>query len=566
MKLTAVWSSNVYVAAVDFNGATNYSNFEANWGCDSEYSMASYAKYLSKPGYTLSGWKITVDGKSTTIGANGKIKNLTVEYGKKVMIQAQWKPNSYTITYSNGKGAKQSGAVKKYTTEAAVTIAAPTRTGYKFTGYTVTSKDKKANYARLVAVDENDPTKGYTLVAGSYGNILLTANWLKTDLMTSTYKIQILPGAAGVKTTDGAAVDEKNGISYNNGETVKYEDITTVLGTPDFVREGFVFKGYSYKKNGAVIENATVGGHDAKNGVVTLYVVWTVETNANILSGDAIVSGNTGSNLYVGSKIAALPAAKKTLVYGKGLTLPKLSVTGYKFLGWKVVSGKEDGLTKNKNGFVTKIGKNYNDKNLVLAPVFEQTKIKVTFNPQGGIYEETGNSKKVVIEVPYGTDINYLSKEYINVAKKGYVLSELAFDAKGKGSFAYADGRNYFSSSKATKAVTIYAIWTAAKPVKPQKVSAKLYNSGYLYTTVNDERLYMDCEVQIATDREFTKSVKTYDMGYADYEGISFGTTVSGNQYYARFRTYQVDSTGAKIYSDWSSTVMAIKDAAVDAE
>ncbi|WP_026518021.1 InlB B-repeat-containing protein [Butyrivibrio sp. MC2021] len=568
LKLTAEWEPVWYGIYLDFNGgimSTGLTNTRQTRGYGSEYSMEIFSSKLSKAGYTLTGWKYDsndngkIDDGDKTIGVNGKFKNLADSADKTVIIQAQWKANSYSITYSNGKGAKQSGAVKKYTADSAVSIAAPTRKGYKFTGYTLASKDKKANGAQLVPVDENDVTKGYTLAAGSYGNIVLTANWLKEAPKFAAYKLQILPGAAGVKTAAGEAVNEKDGIFYNNGAEVAYADIETVLGTTDLVRDGFAFKGYSYKKNGKVIENATVGGHDAKNGVVTLYAVWTAETNANVLSANAYVVDYT-SKLNVADALSKLSDTKKTLVYGKALSLPKLSVTGYKFLGWKVVSGTEDGLSKNKSGYVTKIGKNYKDKTLVLAPVFEAKEIKITFDPQGGTYAATGKNKKEVIKVPYGKDINYLSKDFAKVTKKGYTLNGLYFDTKGTDYFAFANGNSITSAIKATKAMTIYAVWKEIKPVKLQKVSAYLHSDGTLFTSIKEDRVSMYCEVQIATDSKFTKSVQTYDMGYVSGES-TFSKNVYGNQYYARFRSYGIDSTGTKIYSDWSDTVMAIKDA-----
>ena len=182
---------------------------------------------------------------------------------------------------------------------------------------------------------------------------------------------------------------------------LKYEDITTVLGTPDFVREGFVFKGYSYKKNGSIIENAVVGGHDAKNGVVTLYAVWTARTNSGILSTTARVDNNASNKLSVSAEINAIKLSKRTFTYGKALTLPKVTVAGYKFLGWELKKGSSDGLTKDKTGkYIKKIGKNYKDDTLLLTPVFEQSKVKITIDPQGGSYEKTGTKKVVYGEYP----------------------------------------------------------------------------------------------------------------------------------------------------------------------
>lgn len=569
MKLTAYWSPIDYYMDFDLDGGQ--SNF--GWSGGSlyftygyKYTMASRVGSVYRNGYTFTGWKYDsndngkIDENDKILSAKATIKNLTDESGKVILAKAQWKANSYSLTYVNGKAAKQQNAVKKYTADADVVINAPTRAGYTFEGYTVTSKDKKAYNAQLTPVDAADLTKGYTLSKGSYGNLVLTANWTDTARADEKYKIQILPGASGVTTADGTAVDETNGVFYMDGEEVAYTDISTMLEAPGFVKANSQFKGYSYTKNGKVIANATVGGHTAKDGVVTLYVVWTARTDSDILSSDARIS-NKGSNIYVSSLINALPASKKTYTYGKALKLPKLSMKGYKFLGWELVNGSENGLTKDKTGkYITKIGKEYSDDNLTLSPVFDATKIKVYFNPQGGDYQTTGSKKVVIKEAYYGEDIMSILEEkgLFDVSKKNARLSRLALDSKGKNTLAYSGG-GYYSSYYAMKDITIFAIWYNCEAATPEKFSASLGSDGIL-TVINKDTYAANYEIQYATDKKFTKSVHTKDVGYC-YKDESNTFWVTGNRYYVRMRTYTYDSTGAKVYSNWSKQAVATRSA-----
>jgi uncharacterized repeat protein (TIGR02543 family) len=575
LKLKAYWSPVYYHADFDLNGGVSSNGWKGGlttYYYGNKYSLKTMSSRLSRPGYTLTGWKYdsnengVIDDNDKTIGVKGNVKNLTDKSGKTFKFQAQWKANKYSITYSNGKKAVQKDAVKKYTTGSEIKIAAPTRNGYTFNGYTVSAKDKKGYSAELVAVDENDLTKGYTLAAGSYGNIVLTANWLLTNPETASYKLQILPGAAGVTTTDGTAVSEDTGIFFNGGAEVSYTDTETAV-TADFVRAGYVIKGFSYSKKGKVIDNATVGGHVAKDGVVKLYAVWTAKTDDNILATTARVDNKKELSIDVTAQVDGLKASKKTFTSGKDLKLPKLSVTGFKFLGWELTSGSADGLTKDKTGkYITKIGKNYSDDTLVLTPVLEAKTIKITFDPQGGNYKTTGSKKTVVYEAYYGENINFLIEELTPTTKKGNNLLRLAFDSKGSKYFTYSGSSAYYSSGyRVTKDTTIYAIW--GKPVLkvPEKVSARLTNSNTLYISVKDKRLYDEVEAQYAIDSNFTQAVHTQDLGYAYYEGVEEGYYATGQRYYVRVRTYRYDSTGGKVYSDWSKTVMAVRNS-VEAE
>jgi hypothetical protein len=151
------------------------------------------------------------------------------------------------------------------------------------------------------------------------------------------------------------------------------------------------------------------------------------------------------------------------------------------------------------------------------------------------------------------------------VTKKNVKLDGFYLDAKGTKYFANYDGTASYIYYRATKDMTIYAVWKDIKVQKPVNVSAELKGTD-LWLSYKDKATYANVEVQYATDAKFTKSVNTYDMGSAGYNGTEQCVYATASQYYARFRTYDIDSTGTKIYSDWSNTVMAIRDAAVDAE
>ena len=91
----------------------------------------------TKTGYTFAGWKVTMAGgnwKTTDSVYKGTVA--AGKYGN-VTLTAQWTVNTYTITYKYNNGAADTTA--KYTIEQSITLPSPSKTGYTFAGWKVTT-------------------------------------------------------------------------------------------------------------------------------------------------------------------------------------------------------------------------------------------------------------------------------------------------------------------------------------------------------------------------------------------------------------------------------------------
>ena len=133
----------------------------------------------TRTGYTFSGWKVTEKADVSNWTLNDVYTGTSIPAGKygNVTLTAQWTVNTYTITYKYNNGAADTTA--KYTIEQSITLPSPSKTGYTFAGWKVTTAGGNWNTTDSVY-------KG-TVAAGKYGNVTLTAQWT-VNTYTITYK------------------------------------------------------------------------------------------------------------------------------------------------------------------------------------------------------------------------------------------------------------------------------------------------------------------------------------------------------------------------------------------
>ena len=144
-----------YSLTWDYNGGTRYG---------STYTSASvkYGAALTEPsdvsynGYQCAGW-LDAQGQPFVAGSTMPAADL--------IYTAKWKTVEYSITYSGTEGAGASAVLPGgYTIESETfTIAALTRTGYTFLGWT--------------GSNGSSPQQTVTIWKGGTGNLSYTANW-----------------------------------------------------------------------------------------------------------------------------------------------------------------------------------------------------------------------------------------------------------------------------------------------------------------------------------------------------------------------------------------------------
>ena len=140
VTLTAQWEANTY---------TNTLNYNANGGSGAPSAQTASVTYPStqstftvsttKPtrtGYTFDGWYTAASG-GTKVGTTYTVGNTSNAGNQSATIYAQWKINTYSITY-NGNGATGGNtASQTFNHGSSVNISANgfTRTGYEFAGW-----------------------------------------------------------------------------------------------------------------------------------------------------------------------------------------------------------------------------------------------------------------------------------------------------------------------------------------------------------------------------------------------------------------------------------------------
>ena len=229
LTLYPVWSPNSYTITFDTDGGSEISPITQD--CGSEITAPANP---SKTGYTFVGWDKEIP---------------TAMPAENITIKAQWKANSYTITFDTDGGSEISPITQDYGSE----ITAPdnpSKTGYTFVGW-----------------DKEIPT------AMPAENITIKAQW-KANSYTITFD------------TDGGSKVESKTLSWND---------KVLDGVAEPIRNGYSFIGWKYIDYIVYADTvyAELAADDSVNGI-TLKAEW---RDVEKPSGEIIVSTNRWNKL-----------------------------------------------------------------------------------------------------------------------------------------------------------------------------------------------------------------------------------------------------------------------------
>ncbi|MBE5827244.1 MAG: hypothetical protein E7307_11470 [Butyrivibrio sp.] len=240
----------------------------------------------------------------------------------------------------------------------------------------------------------------------------------------------------------------------------------------DWYRPGYEFVGYSknpkatsadeiFTKLYYGIENFS---SVATSGSGTIYCIWKKNVNTIDNSYATIIDdGEIVDEHFWGYKAEGFPF---TMTYGEGksVTLPKASLEGYEFLGWKSDHLDKFSKVTKKNGYITAIAPT-NCYDLEVYPVFRRCVYDLVINCNGGSYDKL-KTFYIARGLDYSDDVApYLTGfTHLNVTRKGYKLMGFSKDPKGAtGIIIGADGKPVYKSHtlslNGNKKVTLYAIW-----------------------------------------------------------------------------------------------------------
>lgn len=488
VTLKADWTLNHYNFELDPNGGwTTPTGYEKRTQTNVGYLDQWLLKGVtySRPGYKFVNWSYVDDnGKTKTIASNGTLTKLTTENGKTVTVTANWSPLSYSITYSLGSGAKQVGAPRNFKGDIKgdgtdLRIPDPTRVGYTFAGWTLTQKGVAAGSetATLTSLES-----GYTLAVGSYGNVILTANWTPTK-----YKFAI-KDAEGNDVAPGWM--QKTQYPYD--ATI---DFTRVAGE---ISDALVGSG---KSSGKSVKGFALNEKDANRGAVKYGLAKNFKisdlVNATKATDTITLYVVTEKekfflNVYNYVDDACDDSSYRTYNYDqtRNYKVPTPSMTGYAFKGWKAyVDGQVKDLsvlgTKgidyevDKNNALT-IKKHVNGPNAfrsaTLAAVFETKNYEVILVPNAkDVYAKVDENSGIhVAQAGITYTENDVVKEFkhsdntaalagVDWSRTGYTLAGFSLSAKGAVLDGGADAKvgGLFPKADRNGNVKLYAIWTA---------------------------------------------------------------------------------------------------------
>ena len=258
-------------------------SFKTDGGSAVEAITQEYGTVVSAPeipvkkGYTFIGWDKDIPERMPA-------ENMT--------FTAQWKKDVYNITYNLGGGEADNPANYEVDSKV-ITLKAPTRKGFAFTGWSGTGIDGISNEV--------------VITTGSTGDRTYTANWKE-----NSYTVQFIPYGDG---TTGSM----------EPVTLKYTDSKVIENT--FKRPGYTFAGWSLEVGGEkkYDAGAAVSGLAEADGErITLYPAWTANEYT------------VKFRAWPGNPVEA-----QVYTYDKEYELPSATSYNYKFLGWCL---EDDGL------------------------------------------------------------------------------------------------------------------------------------------------------------------------------------------------------------------------------
>lgn len=430
----------------DSTGSTKASNTTSTKTYNVEGTIALPSN--SRTGYTFGGWKPSVStgnwGTANLTGtvAAGKYGNLT--------MTAQWTANTYAVTVDTAGGSTAPTVATQTFDSAAFSVAAPTKTGYTFSGwklggtnpnyntakYGTTSSPATAIAADTVCAGSTVYFKNLSSTAG--GKVTLTAQWTanKTTVTLDSKRY------ASASATTGTAATTAGSTSV----TATYNAAMPALTKPTMT--GYTFQGYFDAKAGTGTKYYNADGSSAKNwnkdvATATLYAHWTANTytvtlNSNLYKGDtSTLATNAGTKSVTATYDAAMPA----------ITAP--SMTGYTFGGYFTVKGGTGTKYYNADGSSAKIWNGTADT--TLYALWTVNTYTITYKNQGGNALTADNASALPTSFKYDTGVTLVS-----ATRSGYTFGGwfTASDCTGTAVTSIA------ADSTASN-VTLHAKWTA---------------------------------------------------------------------------------------------------------
>ena len=485
-----------YSTGIDYTYGGSVTFYTNN---DAAASNTGTVTAFKKTGYTFQGWATTSGAAAVEYEAGSELRPayLCDDVDGEAVLYAVWAANTYTVNYA---GMDNAAFGTDHPTSAAYDavfdVSAPSKTGYTFTGWKVTSgldtatakwgttnAPATAVSASTACVNGTNPVYFKNLTSAKNGSVTLTANWQINSYGLNVYAYGNSASAVGTyanstpggkvsitaETTDAktVAVTSGNNSAHAVGTVTYYQKATITAAA----NEGYAFIGWTTSAEDAasvtddtlLTRSASIQTTEMGTNGLTYYAVFAVQPytlNVSVASGSAgrgtvTPSGETTYNYKAPVTVTATPTAN----------------TGYEFAGWTETTAT--GVVTNDNKDNARLTFDMPAGNVTLEAAFSAKKFFIAFD---------GNAPSTAIKAIqyfpetatayYDEDCTYSDKVSVP-ALEGHTF--LGWSTSQRGTAAYDTDKDRVLTAAevsalynnnviaATNTVTLYAVWAVNK-------------------------------------------------------------------------------------------------------
>lgn len=506
-----------------------------------------------RSGYVFKGWNTKADGTGKAYSA-GELYSANGD----VALYAQWKANTYTLTYDGNGYSSYSSKIENVVTTTIKTNM-PNRFGYTFLGWSTNSSATSATYTPGSTISLSSNTTLYAVWKSAQSVSAGNSNTVNIAFAEQAWYYKFTPsssreytfestGSIDSKVTIYKADGTEIGSDDDSGESSNFKKTLSLTSGTTYYIKAFAYSSktgtYSFKVTKNTPASYTVnfnanGGSVSPTSVIvtagksttlpTPTKKYTLSYNANNGSGapssqSVSVSckgwstSNTASSASYSCGSSYKPTTNITLYavwYSNGsatISSTKPTRSGYTFLGWSTSSSASS--ASYSSGSSIRIS-----SNTTLYAVWKKnptTSYTVNYNANGGSVSPSsatvtaGNS--VTLPTPSKTaTITYNanggsgapSSQNVSLSCSGWSTSSTASSA------SYSCGSSY----KPTANTTLYAVWgkgtTTLSSTKPTR-------AGYTFLGWANDKNATSAEFQSGTKVSLKDNVTIYAIWKAD--------------------------------------------------
>lgn len=557
---TAYWAKyrsiapNTYTIKFNGNGGAGTT---ADLGMTYDVSKNLTANGFTRTGYTFTGWNTAANGTGTAYSNKQSVSNLTSTDGGTINLYAQWKPNTYTLSYTLNNGTQGANHPNSATYDVQFNVSTPSRTGYQFNGWTISGMDTNTH---TIGNRTNSSTVVNNEKATAFKNLRATAG-------TVTFNAQWTANQYSVVYNKNKPANASSNVGGTMNDTVVNYDQTFNLAQNAYTLTGWEFTGWNTKSdgtgtsytNGQQVSNLTT----VNNGKYNLYAQWKqlsyyVNIYPNTPSDSTSTIKNEGPTGYTWS---GDHYTKEFIYDDTPLDSPDKI---FSLTGWTIdTSGYY--TTGGTNGEASGDKKITGSKNLTTTGggtvnlYVKWTKNKYTIEYDGNntdynIYGDettqnfTGNTPSTTAE--YDSKVDIAKNGF---KKTGYIFKEWNTKSDGKGD-SYEENKTYdkpnFTAVNNGR-VTLYAIWEPVvynikfnsndDALGNWNVTDEYYQNNIRfdeYINLDENRFTRNAPITLSngvvintgyTFRGWGRNVPKFDIDYSDKQKVRNLTTVDND-------------------------------------